>query len=166
MASRNALFGGKTDGMRKYHKCTGSEKIHFVDIMSVYPMVLRDLKVPVRAPKIHIGPDFPSLLITERLVKYLILPPRKLYHPVLPIKMLSKLTFVLCRKCAEQSINENCPHNDPTDRALDGTWVIDEVRLALQYGYNVLEIYYGSMKIKLMIVEIEALFSLTMSTLS
>ena len=141
LVPRNALFGGRTDGMRKYHKCTGSEKIHFVDIISVYPKVLRDFKVPVGVPKIHIGPDFPSLLTTEGLVKCLILPPRKLYHPVLPIKMHSKLMFVLCRKCAEQFINENCPHNDPTDRALGGTWVIDEVRLALKYGYNVLEIY-------------------------
>ena len=141
LVPRDALFGGRTDGMRKYYKCAENEKIHFADIISVYPKILRDFKVPVGVPKLHLGPEFPSLLETEGLVKCLILPPRKLFHPVLPIKMHSKLMFVLCRKCAEQYIYENCPHNDPRDRSIRGTWVIDEVRLAIKHGYNVLEIY-------------------------
>ncbi|KAF4524609.1 hypothetical protein B566_EDAN013543 [Ephemera danica] len=141
LVPRDALFGGRTDGMRKYYKCAENEKIYFADIISVYPKILRDFKVPVGVPKIHLGPEFPSLLETEGLVKCLMLPPRRLFHPVLPIKMHSKLMFVLCRKCAEQYIYENCPHNDPRDRALGGTWVIDEVRLAIRHGYNVLEIY-------------------------
>ncbi|KAF4521060.1 hypothetical protein B566_EDAN008132 [Ephemera danica] len=141
LVPRDALYGGRTEGMQKYYKCTENEKIHFADIISLYPKILRDFKVPVGVPKLHLGPEFPSLLETEGLVKCLILPPRRLFHPVLPIKMHSKLMFVLCRKCAKQHIYENCPHNDPRDRALGGTWVIDEVRLAIKHGYNVLEIY-------------------------
>ncbi|KAF4528493.1 hypothetical protein B566_EDAN016897 [Ephemera danica] len=141
LVPRDTLFGGRTDGMRKYYKCAENDKIHFADIISVYPKILRDFKVPVCVPKIHFGPEFPSLLETEGLVKCLILPPRRLFYPVLPIKMHSKLMFVLCRKCAKQYLYENCLHNDSRDRTIGCTWVIEEVRLAIKHGYNVLEIY-------------------------
>jgi hypothetical protein len=74
---RAALYGGRTNGTRLYHKCNGEEEIHFVDIVSLYPKVLCDFKVPVGVPTIHIGPEFPSLLQTEGLVKCLIQPPQK-----------------------------------------------------------------------------------------
>jgi hypothetical protein len=33
-----------------------------------------------------------------------------------------------------------CQQKIDEERALTGTWVIDEVRLAVQYGYRILEI--------------------------
>jgi len=32
-------------------------------------------------------------------------------------------------------------HTEDEHRALNGTWVIDEVRLAVEKGYRILEIY-------------------------
>jgi len=35
----------------------------------------------------------------------------------------------------------DCRHKSDQERALTGTWVIDEVRLAVQKGYRILEIH-------------------------
>jgi hypothetical protein len=34
-----------------------------------------------------------------------------------------------------------CTHTEVKDRALTGTWVMHEVRLAVQKGYKVLQVY-------------------------
>jgi len=34
-----------------------------------------------------------------------------------------------------------CTHTDDEDRALTGTWVMDEVRMAVQKGYRIHEIH-------------------------
>jgi len=65
------------------------------------------------------------------------LPPKKLYHPVLPIKK-DKLIFTLCAKCFDKKCN-NCTHNDE-ERALLGTRTTDEVSKALEKGYFIMEI--------------------------
>jgi len=48
--------------------------------------------------------------------------------------------FSLCRSCVLTSNTEQCCHKPDKERALTGTWVIDEVRLAVQKGYRILEI--------------------------
>ena len=58
-------------------------------------------------------------------------PPDKLYHPVLPYRCNSKLMFCLCRTCVHTP-NAECTHTEDEDRALTGTWVMDEVKLAVQ----------------------------------
>jgi hypothetical protein len=35
----------------------------------------------------------------------------------------------------------DCEHTEDEERALTGTWVMDEVRLAVEKGYRILEIY-------------------------
>ena len=40
----------------------------------------------------------------------------------------------------EQNITGECQHFSDTERCLEGTWVIDEVRLAVSKGYRILEI--------------------------
>ena len=47
---RDALFGGRTEGFRTCYKTSISEKIHYVDIRSLYPKVLRDSKFPAKHP--------------------------------------------------------------------------------------------------------------------
>lgn len=76
------------------------------------------------------------------LVKCKVLPPPDLYHPVLPVKANNKLMFGLCRTCINESSqdSEECTH-DEEQRALIGTWVIDEVNKALEESYKVLETY-------------------------
>jgi hypothetical protein len=54
----------------------------------------------------------------------------------------NKLLFSLCRTCAiELNISTICTHETVAERAFIGTWVIDEVRLAVQKGYHVIELY-------------------------
>jgi len=67
--------------------------------------------------------------------------PKDLYHPVLPFRHNKKLLFCLCRSCVlEQNTTGECQHFSDVERCLDGTWAIDEVRLAVNKGYKILEI--------------------------
>jgi len=36
---RDALFGGRTEGLTSYHKCVGNQKIFDDDVTSLYPTV-------------------------------------------------------------------------------------------------------------------------------
>jgi len=77
----------------------------------------------------------------EGLIKCSIVPPEKLYHPVLPFRCDNKLMFYFCRTFVLTSV-EDCVHTRNEDRALTGTQVMDEVRPAIEKGYRILEIYY------------------------
>ena len=49
--------------------------------------------------------------------------------------------FSLCPTCVLTSNTGDCCHKTDEEMALTGTWVINEVRLAVQKGYRILEIY-------------------------
>ena len=69
------------------------------------------------------------------------LPRKDLYHPVLLYRWDKKLLFCLCRTCVhEHNAKSECRHLSDAERCLEGTWVIDEVRLALAKGYKILEV--------------------------
>ena len=90
------------------------------------------------------------------LIKCKVIPPTKLYHPVLPqrIKVVheekegrkkksiayEKLVFTLCKACAETRNQNKCEHSD-SERPFIGTWTTDEVNKALEKGYKVLRSY-------------------------
>ena len=79
------------------------------------------------------------------VITVLILPPKDLLHPVLPVKIKmgkegEKLVFSLCRMCVEKSnykIN-SCDHSD-IERSFEGAWISPEFYKALEKGYRVLE---------------------------
>ena len=123
----------------------GQETIQYVDVMSLYPYICKYGKFPVGHPVIHAGDacrDTEAMLQKEGLIKCTVLPPTRLYHPVLPYRCNNKLLFCLCRSCATQHNFENeCPHSTDAERAMTGTWVMDEVRMAVQKGYKILEIF-------------------------
>jgi len=78
----------------------------------------------------------------DGLIKYTIVPPMDLYHRVLPFRCNKKLLFCLCRTCAfEQNMRGPCHHYSDAERAIGGTWVLDEVRMAVSKGYRILEIH-------------------------
>ena len=86
--------------------------------------------------------DKEVMLEKEGLTKCSVLPPKRLYYPVQHFRCNDKLLFCLCKSCATETNLENeCAHETVTERVLTGTWVIDEVRLAVQKGYEVLEIF-------------------------
>ena len=66
---------------------------------------------------------------------------REIYHPEQPFNAYQKLMFSFCRTCVLTSNREQCCHKIDEERATTGTFVIDEVRLAVQKGYRILEIH-------------------------
>ncbi|KAK5638387.1 hypothetical protein RI129_012682 [Pyrocoelia pectoralis] len=140
---RDAFYGGRTGNAKSFYKTKEGEKIKYVDFTSLYPYVNKYGKYPLGHPTVHIGEECSKLNLetTDGLIKCKILPPHLLFHPVLPVKMNNKLMFVLCRSCGESFNQEPCEHISDDERALTGTWVIDEVRKAIEKGYKILETY-------------------------
>ena len=58
------------------------------------------------------------------------------------ISLEQEVTFYLCRTCVEeQNMRGQCQHFSDAERAISGTWVLDELRVALTKSYKVLEIH-------------------------
>jgi hypothetical protein len=142
LRTRDALYGGSTEVMRLYYKVKESEEsMQYVDVMSIYLWVCKYFKFPVGHPKIHLDCVYiPTMLAKEGLVRCTVLPPRDLYHTVLPYSYNGRLLFCLCRTCAESGFQEECCHVTSV-RALTATWVVDEVRVAVGNGYLILKIH-------------------------
>ncbi|KAK4874279.1 hypothetical protein RN001_013639 [Aquatica leii] len=140
---RDAFFGGRTNAAKLYHKCNNLEKIFYFDITSLYPYINKYAKYPIGHPTIYIGHNSCSKLpinTVEGLIKCVVLPPRDLYHPVLPYRLHKKLMFILCRSCAE-ILNQNTCHHNESERSFVGTFVADELRKALSLNYKILEFH-------------------------
>jgi hypothetical protein len=130
--------------MRLHYKVQeGEQTVQYVDVMSLYPWVCKYFKFPVGHPTIHLDcEDIPAMLAKEGLVRCTVLPPKDLYHPVLPYRCNGRLLFCLCRSCAESGCQEEeCCHVTSSERALTATWVVDEVRVAVEHGYLLLKIH-------------------------
>lgn len=144
LRTRDALYGGRTEAMRLHYKVREGEVIRYVDVMSLYPYICKYGKFPKKHPIIHVGDsckDIQTMLKKEGLIKCSILPPRQLYHPVLPYRCNQKLLFCLCRTCAdEMNTDRVCTHSE-AERVLEGTWILDEVRLAVLKGYRVIQVH-------------------------
>lgn len=139
---RDTFYGGRTGNAKMYYKAKKGEQIKYIDVCSLYPWVCKYGKFPVGHPKLHIGENNCrniDLKNINGLIKCTVLPPRDLYHPVLPMKQNNKLMFSLCFTCAETLNQNDCKHNTQ-ERALHGTWVIDEVNKSIEKGYKILAI--------------------------
>ena len=137
---RDAFYGGRVENAVKYLK----RNLKYYDVRSLYPYICKNGEFPVGHPKIYIGEEECSKIGTSSLnglVKCEILPPRRLYFPVLPVRMHGKLLFPLCRTCCEESSECDCVHDDEADRAFIGTWVSNELQVAVEYGYKILRIF-------------------------
>lgn len=102
-------------------------------------MFVSSSRYPVGHPVI-VTKDFSDIANYFGIVKCTVLPPRKLYHPVLPYRAKEKLLFPLCRTCVEQNIAE-CNHSNE-ERSLTGTWVTEEVKEAVKMGYKVTKVSF------------------------
>lgn len=139
---RDSFFGGRTECFTTYYKCKPNEQIRYYDVCSLYPYVNKYGKNVVKAPKVIIGDECKTidLSIVDGLIKLRVYPPDRLYHPILPLRMNNKLLFPLCFTCASESNNDDCVHDD-SQRSWVGTYVADELRVAITHGYRVGEIY-------------------------
>ena len=78
------------------------------------------------------------------VIKCKVVPPKGLYHPVLPqrikVDSYEKLVFILCKACIETRDQNKCKHSD-NKRSFIGTWTTDEINKALEKGYKVIRTY-------------------------
>ncbi|XP_067296541.1 uncharacterized protein [Pseudorasbora parva] len=136
---REALFGGRTNAYKLYHKVSGDEKIRYLDFTSLYPYCQATKSYPIEHPQIIFN-DFEPIENYYGLIKATVYPPRKLLHPVLPYRCQGKLMFPLCRTCAhDQNQTTSCTHTNE-ERALSGCWVSIELLKAVEKGYVVAKI--------------------------
>ena len=136
---RDAFYGGRTEAYTLYKEASKEESIDYYDVTSLYPWVNKTGKIPLGHSDI-ITENFDILDNYEGLIKCKVLPPKALFHPVLPCKVNGKLLFHLCKTCAETQQQTPCRH-DNAERSFIGTWVTDEVKKALQIGYQIVRIY-------------------------
>ena len=137
---RHALYGGQTNAAKLYHCCQGDEQIRYVDFTSLYPYVNRSRTVPTGHPEIITENFDQNVSNYFGLIKCTVLPPRGLFHPVLPYRTQGKLMFALCKTCADTCNQTPCTHSD-AERAIQGTWCSVEVMKALEKGYRIVQVH-------------------------
>ena len=146
---REAFFGGRTGNTVKIFDCQEQETIKYVDVCSLYPYICKCGKYPIGHPKIYVGREECAnimglnndISLVNGLIKCEVLPPRNLYNPVLPVRAHGKLIFPVCRTCCEDMIQEDCPHQDSNERILRGTWVSEEIKETVKYGFVIKYVY-------------------------
>jgi len=123
----DAFYVRRTEATKTYYRVNEGEKVHYVDVIILNSYICKYGKFPLGHPKVYVGADCPpDCLDREGKIKCKVLPPRKLYHPVLPYKSKTKLMFLLCSPRAETMNQGKCTHCDE-ERCIVGTWVVDEV---------------------------------------
>ena len=144
---RDAFCGGRTNAVKLYHHVTPNQQIHYIDVTSLYPWVNKTCVYPKGHPRVIFNPGHTDISFYFGLVQCKVLPPRHLYHPVLPFRHESKLLFPLCAACVEQEMPKRpldrcaeCVHTDE-QRTLTGTWCTPELSKAVDLGYDIQYIY-------------------------
>jgi hypothetical protein len=142
--TRDVLYGGRTEAIVLHYATREGETIQYYDLMSMYPYVCKYSKFPVGHRTFHVGDayrDKQAMLSKEGIIKCTVLPPKRLYHLVLPYRCNNKLLFCLCRTCdVECNFSAECAHDTTAKGSITSTWILYEVRLAIQKGYQVLDI--------------------------
>lgn len=136
---REAFFGGRTEAFTLHADSDSNRSIKYYDVTSLYPFINKTGKYVVGHPEV-ITENFGDLDSYEGLIKCKVVPPRRLFMPVLPQKINGKLLFALCKTCANTQQASACMHSED-ERAFTGTWVTDEVKKAISKGYIITQIY-------------------------
>jgi len=89
---RDAFCGGRTNAVKLYHPVTPGQKIHYIDVISLYPWVNKTCVYPKGHPRFISQPRHTDIHLYFGLIQCRVLPPRELYHPVLPYRHEGKLT--------------------------------------------------------------------------
>ena len=103
---RDAFCGGRTNAVKLYHHITPGQKIHYIDVTSLYPWVNKKSVYPKGHPTFISQPGHTDILQYFGLIQCQVLPPRHLYHPVLPYRQDDKLTFPLCATCVQDEMKK------------------------------------------------------------
>ena len=139
---RDAFFGGRTNITKLTYDFKEGESGGYIDFCSLYPTVQFYKRYPTGHPTKILEPES----YDEHWLGYVkckVLPPKNLYHPVLPVKTMcgasKKLLFALCKACTEVK-QPKCTHSDQ-ERSFIGTWCTNEMEVALSKGYQIQKIY-------------------------
>ena len=140
------VLGGRTEVFKHLYRCLPNERIRYMDFTSLYPTInfgrkrgiqsttkdkYENLYYPIGHPTIHKQNTFQGWTVEENheyirntygFIKCKVVCPDNLYIPVLPNNTNGKLMF------------------DLNDVEYD-TYFIDELQLAIENGYKILEIY-------------------------
>ena len=145
---REGYFGGRVNNFRFYVDCAEDEELVINDFCSLYPAVLSKYEYMIGHPVV-ISDNFDKYIDSScddfkddlfGFVKCKVLPPKQMTFPILPSRLNKRLEFVLCSACGIASSNQFCTHND-NERCLIGTFATPELRLALQHGYRIQEVF-------------------------
>nr|CAD2165765.1 unnamed protein product [Meloidogyne enterolobii] len=152
----DCLRGGRTEPFKLHHLCAEDEEILYIDIVSLYPYVMKARSFPVGHPNILtrdtllLPPNNPLPWTTPKhnIYKGLLLvrvePPNFMngnLPPVLPYRTHDgRLTFPLCAKCANNRQQRPCTHRERERSWLTGYTHV-ELNYALERGYKVVDIY-------------------------
>lgn len=138
---RDAFYGGRTNATSLYFKCKPNEEIRYQDFTSLYSSVNYSAEYPNLHHEVLLKPE--SIDGIFGIIKCRVLPPKGLFHPVLPIRLdngkYSKLVCLLCKKCGDTN-QRVCTHNDE-ERSFIGCWTHLELNKAVQKGYKILNIF-------------------------
>ena len=120
---RDALFGGRTECVNTYVKCTQGQKIFHFDITSEYPTVNALDDYPVDFKQVY-KPTIEEIMDDSfiGIVKCSVVPPKDLYIPVLPDRV----------KAADGS-EQLMFHLKP----MKGVWASVELKKAIEKGYKI-----------------------------
>lgn len=140
---KDSIFGARTNAAVLYYEFKQGEKGRYLDFTSLYPAVAYHEKFPANCVAKRIYGDniknHSDISDYFGIIKCKVLPPKKLYFPVLPLHLNGKLIFTLCKPCAENGVSI-CNHSKK-ERTLIGTWTTVEMELAIQKGYKIVQIY-------------------------
>jgi hypothetical protein len=129
--------------VRLHYKIGDKETIEYCDVISL-SVHCKYFKFPISHPVVHGGGGgevckyVRVCLRMNGLIKCTVVRPKGLYHLVLPYRCF----YFECGGCVhDRNTSEECRHFTDAERALDGTWDIDKVRLAVEKGYKILQIH-------------------------
>ena len=139
---RDCFYGGRTEALCEITiaDLEKDEKIQYVDFTSLYPYVQKYKKFPIGHPQIITEFESNDISNYFGLIKCEIVPPQKLFIPVLPYNCNKRLLFPLCRECAH-NLYKYCNHTNDDDRKLTNVWTSIEIQKAINKGYRIVKIY-------------------------
>ncbi|XP_071088813.1 uncharacterized protein [Haliotis cracherodii] len=138
---RYAFYGGRTDATRLCYEVQEGETIKYIDICSLYPYICKTGAFPTGHPTLLHQPPVDMLFELKDLIQCRVLPPKRLYPPLLPYRSGGKLLCPLCRMCADTRSDSPCEHTNE-ERSWVGTYATIELHEAVKkYDYQVLQIY-------------------------
>ncbi|KAK3742927.1 hypothetical protein QZH41_015298 [Actinostola sp. cb2023] len=135
------MRGGRCGPFSLWRKTKGEEEIRYLDFNSLYPSCQLE-RYPIGHPTVLTADfaDEPEKAYFG-LMKVKVLANGKLHAGVLPVRVRGKLMFPLCRTCAEEQSSVVCKHSKKR-RAMVGTWTTLELKLAVEKGYTIVEVWH------------------------